>query len=318
MIGWAVVGQAALLSLAVVMTSIFLVTRAVWLKHKKEDYDRILIELLFETEATRGTSPLQQLKIWPWQEAIYRDVLLQQIRVLSGDERAKLVSLYVRSGFLATDQRLLRSRAWSVRLRALIRMDLLTLDQCSPAFIEMMSEQNLLVALCATRALSRLTVEVDDAFVFSTLERVGGRRREAAIEVLSNLVTVSGPSRIIHYLEHKPDSPIALSCIRILGDLRAVEASGVLLQILNTPMLFPDEVITEVLESLRKIADPSALELAKETLHHSSAAVRAKSILFLQEFGEPISAEDQEALQQDPSIEVRRALQKNSSPGEAA
>jgi HEAT repeat protein len=320
-IGWVVVAQAVLLGIAVVLTSLFLVSRAIWLKHKariQDDYGRILIELLFETSAGQSAQTVRLPKIWFWQESIFRDVILHQIHALSGDERATLIKLYVRDGYLANDQKLLQSRAWWVRLRASIRMDLLTLHECAPFFTELMKDPNLLVALCATRALSRLSVSIDEELVFATLERVGNRRREAAIEVLSNLVAISGPNRLIQYLEHKPESPIAISCVRILGDSRAVEAAGVLLQILNVPSFFPDDLITEVLEALRKIGDPSALDLAKATLHHSSPTVRATSVLLLQEFGETLSPEDKLILEQDASVEVRRALQKNRDQEEAA
>jgi hypothetical protein len=320
-IGWVVVGQAILLSLAVFVTGLFLYTRSLWLKHKtrkQEQYERILIELLFESEPGQTVSQDRLPNVWFWQEAIYRDVILHQIGILSGNERLTLTKLYVRTGFLEEDKRLLKSRHWWIRLRALIRIDLLSLNECRDIFYQMMDDPSLLVAMCATRALSRLTVEIDCDLVFTTLERVGRRRNEAAIEVLSNLVITSGPQRLISYLEHKPDSPIAVSCIRVLGEARVVESVAIFLQIMNTPTLFANEMIIEVLEALRKIADPAGLDLAKVTLHHPSPMVRAKSVLFLQELGEPFSPEDLLSLQRDSSVEVQRVLQKNYDQGQAA
>ncbi len=316
-IGLVVFTQAILLCFGIVATGLFLVTRAIWTKYrfeKKDEYEKYLVEFLFEGNASNPKS----LQLGIWQKQIFRDVILHQIRVLSGDERNALVRIYVGAGYLEKDRKLLRSRAWWVRLRALIRMDLLSLGENRDSFINSMRDRHAIVALCATRAVSRLPGEIDDEFLFSTLVRVGGRRREAAVEVLSNIGSNSGSGRIISYLEKNPDSPIAVACVKVLGDLRAVEASCVFLQIMNTPELFPDELITEVLQGLRMIADPAGLDLAKQTLRHSSPLVRATSIYFVQELGGSFTTEELETLNQDPSIEVRRALQSIADQGQAA
>lgn len=316
-IGLIVFAQAILLFFAIIATGVFLIARSIWTKHslfKEDEYSKLLIELLFES----NTSKLKSLKLEFWQERIFRDVILHQIRLLSGAERDALIGLYTRAGYLEKDRNLLQSRSWGVRLSSLIRMDLLLLPENREAFVNSMSDQHPLVALCATRAISRLPVEIDDELLFSTLVRVGGRRREAAIEVLSNVGTNSGLERIISYLEKNPESPIAVACVVVLGDLRAVEASNVFLQIMNSPELFSDDLITEVLQGLRKIADPAGLALAKQTLRHSSPRVRATSVYFIQELGGSFSAEDLEVLNEDLSVEVRRAMQFITSQGQAA
>ncbi len=316
-IGVFVFVQAILLCIGIVTTALFLVMRAAWTKYrvaKKDEYEKLLIGLLFES----GTSDPKSLQLEFWQERIFRDVILHQIRVLSGDERDRLVRLYVGAGYLEKDRQLLRSRSWWIRLRALIRMDLLSLDVNRDSFLKSMNDRHPIVALCATRAVSRLPGEIDDDFLFSTLVRVGGRRREAAVEVLSNIGSNSGLERIISYLEKNPESPIAVACVKVLGELRAVEASGVFLQIMNTPELFSDELISEVLQGLRQIADPAGLDLARQTLRHSSPRVRATSIYFVQELGGSFTTEELDTLNQDSSIEVRRALQSIADEGQAA
>ncbi len=316
-IGLIVFVQAIMLFFGIIATGLFLIGRAIWTKHrlsKEDEFNKILIEFLFES----NTSKLNSLKLEFWQTTIFRDVILHQIRLLSGQERDELIGLYTRAGFLKKDRNLLHSRSWGVRLSSLIRMDLLLLPENREAFVHSMSDQHPLVALCATRAISRLPVEIDDELLFSTLVRVGGRRREAAIEVLSNIGTNSGLERIISYLEKNPESPIAVACVVVLGDLRAVEASNVFLQIMNSPELFSDELITEVLQGLRKIADPAGLALAMQTLRHSSPRVRATSIYFIQEVGGSFSTEDLQTLNEDLSVEVRRAMQFIASQRQAA
>jgi hypothetical protein len=316
-IGQVVLIQAALLVFAVCGTTLFLLLRSLWTRHaegKQIEYNNKLVDLLFDPPTLENKARAEMPNIWFWQEHLYRDVILNQIRIIAGHEREVLIALYVRSGFLAEDAILLRSRVWWRRLTALIRLDTLSLPQSRQWLLEAMNDRHLLVAMCATRAISRMAGELDPALIFSALERVGQQRREAMIEIITNIGSQLGPQPVIRYLESASESELAIPCIRVLGDLRATEAMPVFLQILGCAELFTAELLSELLDAVRKVADPEAVALTRELLKHSSPLVRAKSIHLLRELGDQEADEELMKLEvSDADVEVQRAFKKTSA-----
>ena len=310
-IGVVVLAQAVLLGLAVVVTVIFLLIRQKWVAHskrKQNQYNDKLIELLFGTGApNQGAAEMPN--IWFWQESVFRDVILNQIQVMDGVEREKLVKLYFRAGYFEADKQMLLSRAWWRRLRTVIRLDVLSAPECREPFLELLRDPHDLVVLSATRALSHLGHAGDEEKIFASLELIQLRRRDAMVEILHNIAGHWGAETISRYLEGGPDPELAIACIRVLGERRATEAMPVFMKMLKSRDALTSEMLTELLDAIRLIFDPESIELVRPLLRHDSEEVRAKCVAVLSEFGDPEAMTEIETMQgRDESVEVLRAI----------
>ena len=92
----------------------------------------------------------------------------------------------------------------------------------------------------------------------------------------------------------------------------------VFMRILADAPFLADEFLSELLDAARLISDPAAIEQIRPLLKHRAATVRAKSILFLTELADSISAAEIEQLREtDTSVEVQRALLRIETFGKA-
>ncbi len=314
-IGKVVFVETILLTSGILITIFILAWRNILTTFHKKNQETLsegLIDFLFNEKPVK-------VKIWPWQRDIYRDAILHQIHILAGQERDKMVALYVESGFLFKDQEQTRSRSWAHRLMALIRLDALSLISTNHVFIRALKDSHPLVVLSAIRALSRLeknatsdqNLLIHPNLLLKSLEDVGLERRTALIEVISNIGFHHGAQIICDYMKDCKNSEMSIACAHVLGELRDPLAMPIFLNALNFPNLNSEAFLIKVLDSIPLIADPEAIKPLRNFLQHKSSTIRARAIIALAALGDEDSRHEIEILRiNDSEIEVRRALQK--------
>lgn len=307
-IGKVVLFQTIVLLSGTVATMLFLLLRNAWHRYenrKKDIFTEEIINLLFERRVTP-----KSFLFW-WDRTIYREILLSQIKVLVGVERDVMIKHYVESGFFTDDSVQVRSRYWWRRLRALIRIDILAQNDSRLIYLKAIHDQNLLVALEATRALSRLPQKVSPAVLFTSLERVALKRKTALLEVINNIGTHYSVEAICDYLKNCNNEEMAEACIQVLGDLRAYQAIPLLEEVLLKPKEYSILLIVKVLDALSLISDPAVISLVRPLLKHESAHVRASSLNALALLGDDqIYAELENFKKSDSDVEMQRVIQK--------
>ena len=307
-IGEVVLFQTVMLLSGTVATVVFLLLRNAWHRYKnrkKDIFTEEIINLLFERRSA------VKKNLFAWDRAIYREILLSQIKVLVGVERDVMIKHYIDSGFLADDSVQVRSRYWWRRLRALIRIDILAQNDSRLIYLKAINDHNLLVALEATRALSRLPQNVSPAVLFASLERVALTRRTALLEVINNIGTHYSVEAICDYLKNCTSEEMAEACVQVLGDLRAYQAIPLLEEILLKHEKHSPLLVVKVLDALSLISDPAVIPLMRPLLKHQSAQVRARSLNALALLGDDQIYNELESLKKsDNDVEIQRVIQK--------
>ncbi len=314
-IGKVVLVQTLLLFFGIFMTIILLISRNALTDYRKKIQEKLserLIDFLFSQEKAK-------IKVWPWQKNIYRDTILNQIHILAGQERDKMVTKYVDCGFLEKDQEQAGSRSWARRLLALIRLDALSLTKTNDVFVRSLNDSHPLVVLSAIRALSRLGKKFEPAqtilfhpnVLLKSLEQVSLERRTALIEVISNIGFHHGAQIICDYLKICEKPEMAMACAHVLGELRDPLAMPIFLQALESPSAHSEAFLIKVLEAIPLIADPDAIQPLRKLLQHKSPQIRARVILALNALGDNEFFQEIEILRtNDSELEVQRALKK--------
>ncbi|AZZ36850.1 hypothetical protein CIK05_08620 [Bdellovibrio sp. qaytius] len=308
-IGQVVIFQTVMLHAGMVTTIAYLILRKFWRKYeaKKVDQftDRVIGILFAEPSAKRKT-----VLFW-WDQAIYREVLLSQIKVLTGPERDTMVRHYVEMNFFAQDCIHVKSRYWWRRLRALIRIDVLALPNSRSIFLKAIEDTNSLVALEATRALSRLPQNVSAAMLFTSLERVSLRRQTALLEVISNIGQNYSVEAICDYLKISKNEEMAMACVQVLGTLQGYQVIPQLEVILKKPNEYSEAYLVKILEAIALISDPAVINAIHPLLSHGSAKVRAHAIYTLSILGDEKLSEILENFKKtDHEVEVQRVIRK--------
>lgn len=306
-VGKVVLLQAVVLSVGTALTLIYLYLRNLWNDYenqKKNIYTEEIINMLF----VESKSQVLPFLLW-WDRAIYRDVLLSQIKVLIGQERDIMLKHYIDMKFLAADYIEVESRSWWKRLRALIRIDVLALTESRIVYLKAIKDSNNLVVLEATRALSRLPQNVSPNMLFMSLERVGLRRQTALLEIITNIGSNYSVEAICDYLQICDNEEMAVACVKVLGDLRAYQALTLLEEVIINHEDYSEKYLVKVLDALSLISDPEAIEMIRPLLNHSSPLVRARSLNTLSILGDnKLNLENLKNT--DTDVEVQRVIQK--------
>lgn len=310
-IGKIVLIQAALLAGGVTTTIGLLLFRNL-IKRQTENKINFYTENIIHILLEKNDKPI---KLWPWERAIYRDVLLGQIHILAGHERDLMINHYVSMSFFNDDVFQTKSRDWSKRLTALIRLDTLSIIKAREVFIKALNDSHPLVVLAATRALSRLAkenlIQFDPNLLFKSLEQVGLERRTALIEVIANIGSHCGPEVICEYLQSCKNPDMAIACIHVLGELRALQAMPIFLHALNYPEQFSKSYLAKVLDAVPLIGDPEAIVPIRNLLSHESAKVRARAVMALHLLGDDQFYSQMQVLKSvETDVEVQRAIDK--------
>jgi len=308
-IGRVVIFQTVMLHAGMVATIVFLVLRKYWRKYeakKNDQFTEKIINYLFADSRQRTKTVL----FW-WDQAIYRDVLLSQIKVLTGSEREILVKHYLEMNFFAKDCVQVKSRYWWRRLRSLIRIDVLASTDSRAVFLKAIEDSNSLVALEATRALSRLPLNVNPTVLFTSLERAGFKRQTALLEIINNIGNNYGVEAICDYLKTCNNEEMAMACVQVLGDLRCYQAISQLEEVLKNSQEYSDLYIIKTLDALALISDPQVTELINPLLTHPTASVRAHALSTLSVLGDQELLARLEIIKKtDANVEVQRIIQK--------
>jgi positive regulator of sigma E activity len=307
-IGQVVIFQTVMLHAGMVTTIVFLIARKYWRKYEAQKADQFtdkVINILFADPGAKTNTVL----FW-WDKDIYRDVLLSQIKVLTGHERETMVKHYLDMGFYSYDCVQVKSRYWWRRLRALIRIDILASTDSRAIFLRAIEDANSLVALEATRALSRLHQNVNPAMLFTSLERVSLKRQTALLEVISNIGQNYSVDAICDYLKICKNEDMAIACVQVLGTLQGYQVIPQLEEILKKPDEYSELYLVKILDAIALISDPNVIRAIHPLLSHASPRVRARSLYTLAILGDEALAGILENFKKsDANVEVQRIIQ---------
>jgi len=306
-IGKVIIFQTVMLHAGMVITIVFLVAKKYWRIYeakKTDEFTDKVINILFAEPGAKTTTVLLF-----WDKDIYRKVLLSQIKVLTGHERETMVKHYIVMNFYAYDCVQVKSRYWWRRLRALIRIDILASTDSRAIFLRAIEDANSLVALEATRALSRLPQNVSPAILFASLERVSLKRQTALLEVINNIGQNYSVDAICDYLKTCKNEDMAMACVQVLGALQGYQVIPQLEEILKNPAEYSELYLVKILDAIALISDPNVIGAIHPLLSHPSPKVRARSLYTLAILGDEALAGILENFKKtDANVEVQRII----------
>jgi HEAT repeat protein len=245
-------------------------------------------------------------------KSIKRMVLLAQIKLMRGDERALLIRMYRKNGFLEKDKAHSNAFTSRRRLEGITAMASLGLPELASHFYQKLNDSNPLVATVALLALSEQDHPLNSRNLFlqlpKRLKRELSLRSNAMNEFVANLATIHGIDPLVEIMTHETESKLIQSSIHALRHLQTADSSTALKTILQKKTELQPGIVSDIIQALRKIGDPSAADVVRPFLKSDSSIVRAQSVAFLLSIEDGESASEIDMLTRKPDVEMKRLL----------
>ncbi|MBC7397990.1 MAG: HEAT repeat domain-containing protein [Bdellovibrionales bacterium] len=282
-------------------------------KHQKQRDTRILIHYneLLATALIENLPQSKVLESWKIKKGTskhLREAMVSQIKMMSGEEKKYLLSLYEAFGYKTLDIRQCKSVFWTKRLDAVIHLGLLESADLAELFSALMKDRAVLVSIAATISLSHLKHPLNSPELLHHLPESILSRSNALFEVVTNLGITHGIDPLTRAIRETNKPKIASACIQALLFIRTLEATDALHSLLKSPQDLTVSTVRQIIRTLGQIGDPASIGFVRPYLGHPSEILIAESALLLILLQDPESLERIKQMKSSSSVEVRRAL----------
>jgi HEAT repeat protein len=232
---------------------------------------------------------------------LVRSILLSLALDLRGQAGEAIATLYGELGFIDGDLARLRSRRATTRASAAGDLGLIRFSGAVPALLEAFNDSDVRVRQAAVWAVGRAGGQAALHSVVRLLgdpsQAVAQRAQEVLVDRGREVVTA-----ILAYTENTSSRSGRLTGIELIGLLRIITASNLLLRFISDP---DPEVRVKSVKAAAAIADLRFLEAFETRLDDPSWPVRCQAAKALSLFGSAASAPRLTAALRDPHWWVR-------------
>jgi hypothetical protein len=238
---------------------------------------------------------------------VFRDVLVEMMSQVSGNERTFLVSLYREYGFVNEDLRLCRSVFWARRLEGLIRINSLRDTSFTHLIQDLTSDSNPAVASAAFLCLSEVPISPGQSSLLGTLPEFMIQKKDLLVVLVKNILIANGPDYLQNYLlDKRIDSSARAKCTLVLAQSKSIETLPALVDYLaGEPDLSTDDLLL-VLSSILDSLDAEQMTRLFRLAWHPEGRVRAR----LLEAALPLGLAQAWAFARDQDRHVRAVIAK--------
>jgi hypothetical protein len=313
MISWLptlIIGQFFLVLLLAIWTLMLLLFR----KHQTQRFKTLsdaYQELLTQEmlEPTAESNGFVRWKAMKFDRKVFHDVLLNQMKMVTGDERVHLLKLYEELKFKDHDLKRCKALLWPNRLRAVIHLGALDEPDLAPLFFKIIPDPAPLVSIAALLSLSKLEHPLNNPNLIDKIPKSILNRSNTLYELVANIGKHHGVDPLIKGIRNDNRPRVIDACLRARRNLRSFDSTEALNSLLVAPGMLSPFALREIIETLTQVGDPSSIKAVRPYLHHPVPSVRAKCILFLLTLQDEASQSQIEKMRSDHATEIRRIFQ---------
>lgn len=295
------------------MVAVFFgVTFLLWYRNSKKDYSFVTAEHFNQQIACFISDEIDSIyfpeNITSTERKILRNCLLDNIQFITGYEREMLVKKYEDFGFLAADLEKLKSPVPEVRLKSVLRLDILNQYFLANYFHNLVTDSNVYVSTASLVALSKLDHPLNKVELLNKLPKQILKRQTILIEILTHYKNTLGFEPLSEILTSDKFAGIKAVCLKIFAMARDEKSVSLIFDFLDSTENLSVTTICDLLPALGKMADERMMSLNRGFIRHASPKVRAIALKNSHLMYDPEFEHVKEHLKSDTSFEVRKVM----------
>lgn len=190
-----------------------------------------------------------------------KEALLDNIAVITGNERDILVNAYCSMGLAAADMKSCESVWWARRLEGLMSLAQLRRQEFADVFERMRADKKPLVSSCAILSLSYLdTYREEPEMIMDHLPPSFFENSNMLFELTNNFVRRYGLERFEDYVRTHTHTHVGQAILAVLTNVNTPEATVFLLEIYTTNQFEDKRLVIRIERAIRESNDQVMIE----------------------------------------------------------